>query len=95
MLLHETDHQRAKKLKDMRIRAWRQIELTNNRGWQLAYCWQKSKDHSANLSAAERAKRLSQMRRRAKQTLMRESVKRRVGTVRKMSLMALKSMEED
>ena len=36
----------------------------------MAYCWQKSKDHSANLSAAERAKRLSQMRRRAKKTLM-------------------------
>ena len=86
---------KRKTVKDMRIRAWRQIELTNNRGWQLAYCWQKSKDHSANLSAAERAKRLSQMRRRAKKTLMRETVKRRVGRVRKMRLKARKWREEE
>ena len=34
----------------------------NNREYakrlRLAYCWQKSKDHFANLSAAERAKRV-------------------------------------
>ena len=69
----------------------------NNREYEkrLAYCWQKSKDHLANLSAAKRAKRLSQMRRRAKQTLMRETVKRRVGTVRKMRLKARKWREEE
>ena len=69
----------------------------NNREYakRLAYCWQKFKDHLANLSAAERAKRLSQVRRRAKQTLMRETVKRRVGTVRKMRLKARKWREEE
>ena len=68
----------------------------NNREYakRLAYCWQKSKDHFANVSAAKRVKRLSQMRRRAKQTLIRETVKRRVERVRKMRLKARKWREE-
>ena len=40
------------------VRAWRRIELMNNREYaeRLTYCWQKSKDHFANLSPAEQGR---------------------------------------
>ena len=56
-IAHETDKDRAKRLRDKRLRQWRRTELMNNREYakRLTYCWHKSKKHFANLSDVDRA----------------------------------------